>query len=257
VCVTYPFGITANHSKLAVEFEAEFALYLGSDQWGSNVDARQKIRVVLSDDHPIVRNGIRLLLGEAHDIAVVGEAADGPEALRLVDELQPDVLLLDMAMPGMNGIEVVQTLAARQSPVRVLALSAYDAIEYIRGALAYGAYGYLTKEEIPEVIVEAVRGVAYGEKGWLSQRISEKIQRNRIHEQEIEDHPLSRLSGREREVLALISQGHDNTSISECLCISGGTVKKHVTNIYTKLSLHSRAEAVAWAWEHNLVRQEG
>ncbi len=123
------------------------------------------IRVVIADDHPVMRDGIRNLLDKAIDIEVAGEAGNGVEALRLVEELKPDVLLLDMELPGLKGVEVAQRLQASGATVRILVLSAYDDQEYIRGLLASGAAGYLLKEEIPETIVEAIRGVARGERG--------------------------------------------------------------------------------------------
>ncbi len=117
------------------------------------------IRVVLADDHAIIRTGIRSLLKKASDIQVVGEASNGVEALRLANELAPDVLLLDMEMPGMSGVEVARQLRAAGSPVHILALSAYDDRHYILGMLASGAAGYLLKDEAPEIIVAAVRRV--------------------------------------------------------------------------------------------------
>jgi DNA-binding NarL/FixJ family response regulator len=129
------------------------------------------IRVALADDHQVVRIGVRTMLEKAPDIVVVGEASDGAGALCLVAELAPDILLLDVEMPGMTGIEVARRLQASGSPVRVLALSAYDDAQYIAGLLASGAAGYLTKDEAIELIVDAVRGVARGEQGWLSARV--------------------------------------------------------------------------------------
>ena len=132
-------------------------------------------RVVLADDHAGLRSSIRTILERAPDIAVIGEASDGLQALRLVEALAPDVLLLDMEMPGLKGVEVAQRLKAAGSPVRILALSSYDDKQYILGSLANGALGYLVKEEAPEKIVAAVRGVARGERGWVSQRIAEQM----------------------------------------------------------------------------------
>jgi len=132
-------------------------------------------RVVLADDHAGLRSSIRTILECAPDIAVIGEASDGLQALRLVEALAPDVLLLDMEMPGLKGVEVAQCLKAAGSPVRILALSSYDDKQYILGALANGALGYLVKEEAPEKIVAAVRGVARGERGWISQRAAAQI----------------------------------------------------------------------------------
>ena len=135
------------------------------------------IRVVLAEDHPVVREGIRTLLERALDLVVVAEASDGQEALRLVEEMAPDVLLLDMEMPGLTGVEVARRLQAARSPVRILALSSHDDDQYIFGLLEAGAAGYLLKEEAPEAIVAAVRGVARGEVGWLSRSVAQKVMR--------------------------------------------------------------------------------
>ena len=142
---------------------------------GSAGKAMIPIRVALADDHQAIRIGVRSMLEKAPDIVVVGEANDGAGALRLVAELAPDILLLDVEMPGMTGIEVAQWLQASGSPVRVLALSAYDDQQYIAGLLASGAAGYLVKDEALEMIVDAVRGVARGEQGWLSARLSSRV----------------------------------------------------------------------------------
>lgn len=139
-------------------------------------------RVILADDHPKVRAGIRNLLEKAPDIEIIGEAGDGEEALRLVEDLSPDVLLLDVEMPLMTGVEVARRLKEEGSSVRILALSAYQDRQYIQGMLANGASGYLTKEEVPEKIVRAVRGVARGEEEWVSRRAANRlnsIQENR------------------------------------------------------------------------------
>jgi len=216
----------------------------------------EKIKVLLADDHPVVRSGIRELLNRAPDIQVVGEAGGGREALALVADEEADLLILDMNMPDLSGIEVVKILAEQETGIRILALSAYDSIAYITGSLEHGAFGYLTKEEVPESIVEAVRGVARGEKNWLSPGITEKIKAYQARQAEFAQHPLHTLSEREKEVLGLIGQGYDNPAIGDLLFISLGTVKNHATNVYTKLGLHSRAEAVAWAWENGLVKRD-
>jgi RNA polymerase sigma factor (sigma-70 family) len=208
------------------------------------------ISVLLADDHPIVRDGVRQLLERADDIEVIAEASDGQEALDLVFELNPDVLLLDMEMPIVTGIEVARQLASRESKVRILALSAYDDEEYIFGVLDAGAAGYLTKDEAPETIVDAVRGVATGDEGWISRRAADRIvaRRKRIFEQ-----VATHLSDREREILRHLAKGMGNSEISEILFISEGTVKNHVSHIYEKLGLRTRAEAVAWAWQHDIM----
>lgn len=134
-----------------------------------------KTRVVLADDHAFIRIGIRNLLHKTADILVVGEAADGLQALAMVSEIKPDVLLLDMEMPGLNGIQVSQKLKEKEIQIPILALSAYEDKHFILGMLSNGAAGYLTKEEVPDAVVKAVRGVAQGERGWVSQKVAARI----------------------------------------------------------------------------------
>jgi DNA-binding NarL/FixJ family response regulator len=211
------------------------------------------INVVLADDHPVVRSGIRTLLEKAPDISVVGEASDGYETLRLVDNLKPHVLLLDMELPGLKGIEVAQQLKASGATVRILALSAYDDEQYIFGLFSTGAVGYMTKDEALSTITDAVRGVAGGEVGWLSRRVTAKVMQRKIVQAQPAADTLTLLSVRERQVLQLVASGMPNEQIRATLCISDGTVKNHITNIYGKLGVRTRAEAVAWAWRHGLA----
>lgn len=136
-----------------------------------------KIRVVIADDHAIMRVGIRNILARSEEICVVGEANNGAEAIHLVEELEPDVLVLDMEMPVMDGVEVARRLQASESPVAVLVLSAYDDRQYILEMLNMGAAGYLIKDEAPDVIVDAVQGVSRGEKGWISRKAALRVHR--------------------------------------------------------------------------------
>jgi DNA-binding NarL/FixJ family response regulator len=133
------------------------------------------IRVVLADDHAMVRNSIRRLLSKASEIQVVGEASNGIEAIQTVNRLEPDVLLLDLEMPGLNGLEVLRALQASHSPVRILVLSAYDDKQYVREMLNHGAAGYLTKDEGADCIIEAIKSIANGEDGWFSERIEKQV----------------------------------------------------------------------------------
>ncbi len=208
-----------------------------------------KIRVLLADDHPIVRRGICSLLLTAPDIQVVGEAKSGQEALNLVSDLAPDVLLLDMEMPGMSGVDVAKQLKTARSEVRVLALSAYDDGQYVRNLLASGAAGYITKEEAPEMIIEAVRGVARGEEGWLSRRAMARMSAW-TRDSELAG---NELSSRELEVLRLVVAGKTNQEIGHTLQISEKTVEKHVGAIFNKLDVSSRVEAAVQAVQRGLV----
>jgi two-component system response regulator DegU len=206
------------------------------------------IRVVIADDHPVMRDGIRNLLDKAIDIEVAGEAGDGVEALRLVEELDPDVLLLDMELPGLKGVEVAQRLQASGAAVRILALSAYNDGEYIRGLLASGAAGYLLKEEIPETIVEAIRGVARGERGWVSRPVA--AQMATWTQKEVES---TVLTERELDVLRLVVEGKTNQEIALALGISDKTIEKHLQGVFAKLGVASRVEAAVHAVREGLV----
>jgi DNA-binding NarL/FixJ family response regulator len=208
-----------------------------------------KIRVLLADDHPIVRTGIRAMLQGASDIDIVAEAKSGAEALMLVEQLQPDVLLLDMEMPVMSGLEVAKRLKLLDSSVRVLALSAYDDAQYVHNLLASGAAGYLTKEEAPEMIIEAVRGVARGEEGWLSRRAVATVTAWARQDRE----EGGKLSERELDVLRLVVAGKTNQEIALALHISEKTVEKHVGAILNKMSAASRVEAAVQAVQRGLV----
>lgn len=211
------------------------------------------IRVILADDHPLIRAGIRGELEKTDDIQVVGEANSGSEALTLVNRLKPDVLLLDVEMPGMSGIEVARHLQANQSPVQVLALSAHDDEQYVFGLLESGAAGYLVKDEVPETIAEAVRGVAQGEEGWLSRRVTARVMKGRKTHLKSSNQAQQLLSERELEVLRLIAQGCDNQQVAEKLFITESTVKSHCNNIYSKLGVSNRVQAAAWAWQRGLA----
>jgi DNA-binding NarL/FixJ family response regulator len=207
------------------------------------------IRVVLADDHPVVRSGIRTLLEKALDIEILGEAATGGQALDLIKEVQPDILLLDMEMPDLNGREVAQRLQQMNSSVKILALSAYDDPVYIRELLESGAAGYLVKEEAPETIVEAIRGVAHGEQGWVSRRIAAQMV-SWVRGEEADN---AQLTPREMDVLRLVVEGNTNQSIANTLGISEKTVEKYMDAIFTKLNVTSRVEAAVYAVRIGLV----
>lgn len=201
-----------------------------------------KIHVVLADDHPVVRAGIRALLETAPDIQVVAEAADGREVVPLVEQHTPDVLVLDIEMPEVSGIEVAQQIKDMGLPVRILALSAYVEESYVHKVLLSGASGYLVKDEAPRMIIDAVRGVAGGEEGWMSRQASAQMSSHMRG-----DAARSALTSRELEVLRLIAEGRSNQEIALALQISESTVEKHVGALLTKLNASSRVEAAVQA----------
>ncbi len=206
------------------------------------------IRVIIADDHPVVCKGIHELLNSAIGIQVVGEANSGGTALQLVQELHPDVLILDIEMPDINGVEVVNKIVEKSLPVRVLGLSSYDDRQYITQLLSMGASGYLIKDEMPENIVEAVRGVARGEKGWVSRKVA-AILGHML--ENTDDH--SDLTARELEVLRLVAQGKTNGEIGVALGISEKTVEKHLDMIFRKMGVISRVEAAVRAVREHIV----
>lgn len=201
------------------------------------------IHVVLADDHPVTRAGIKRFLEKAADIEVVGEASTGEEALKMVEDLSPDVLLLDMELPDLKGVAVANRLKESGSSVHILALSTYNNKQYIFGLLSIGASGYLTKEEVPETIVEAVRGVARGEQGWVSRKVAATMS---TWAQE-DDSPTSELTDRELQVLRGVVDGKTNQEIGLDLGISQKTVEKHLESVFSKMKVSSRVEAAVMA----------
>ncbi len=207
------------------------------------------IRVLIADDHPIVCKGIHNLLEPAVGITVVGEAHSGAEALELIRSLRPDVVLLDVELTDMSGIDVIKQLNDAQISVRVLGLSSYDDREFISQLLALGASGYLLKDEIPEQIIEAVRGVARGETGWVSRKVAAKLSQILQKEQD----GVADLTRREMDVLRLVVEAKTNGEIGMLLGISEKTVEKHLDTIFRKLGVASRVEAAVLAVRSDLI----
>jgi DNA-binding NarL/FixJ family response regulator len=208
------------------------------------------IRVLIVDDHPVVRTGIRNMLEPAIGISVVGEASTGSEALQMIESLQPNVVLLDMKLPDMSGIEVIKQIYETKSKSRVLGLSSYDDREFISQLLNYGASGYLLKEEVPEYIIDAVRGVAHGEAGWVSRKVAAML--SQIFLKDKEDG--TDLTARELEVLRLVVDGKTNDQIGVSLGISVKTVENHLHAIFRKMGVVSRVEAAVMAVRESLLR---
>ncbi|MCG8347588.1 MAG: response regulator transcription factor [Chloroflexales bacterium] len=206
------------------------------------------IRVLVVDDHPVVRHGLVAMLHWEQDIEIVGEAADGLEAVRLITEQQPDVVLLDLRLPHLSGIEVMNQTRAQAPHVRFLVLTTYDTDEYIGPALAAGARGYLLKDALPDELARAVQALMQGGAA-LEPSVAARVL-GRMHENE----SVNDLSQRELEVLRLLVAGASNKGIAAQLNLSENTVKSHLSHIFSKLDVQSRAEAVAVALQRGLVR---
>lgn len=202
------------------------------------------VRVVVADDHPVVRFGVVELLSREPDIEVVGEAEDGIGVIRAVQSLLPQVLVLDIMMPGPGVIEVLQQVNQLAMPPRTLILTGYPDQEFILAALKAGATGYLFKDEEPMNICRGVRAVARGET-WLSSLASMHVVDHMVNRQDDLAEPA--LSMREQQVLQLLSEGKENQEIGNILHISVRTVRFHLRNIYDKIGVDRRGEAIAWA----------
>jgi DNA-binding NarL/FixJ family response regulator len=211
-------------------------------------------RVVIADDQAVVRGGLRLIL-EAHHLEVVGEAADGQAAVEAARELEPDVVLMDIRMPVLDGIEATRRLLSEPTRTRVLILTTYGIDEYVYEALRAGAAGFLLKTEPPERLADAVRVVAAGE-ALLGPEVTRRLIDRYIVTGPAQAQPpqaLASLTPREHEVLGLIARGLSNAEIATSMYVSEGTVKTHVARILAKLNLRGRVQAVVFAYEHRLV----
>ena len=213
------------------------------------------IRVVVADDQALMRGGFRMILDAQDDLEVVGEAIDGADAVRAFERLHPDVVVMDVRMPTMDGIEATRRITALDAAARVLILTTFDLDEYVYEALRAGASGFLLKDRPPEELVAAVRVVAAGEA-----LLAPSVTRRLIAEfasrpaQTAQSEGLDELTEREREVLVLMAQGASNAEIARRLFVAETTVKTHVGHVLQKLGLRDRAQAVVLAYESGLVR---
>ncbi|HEY9483057.1 MAG TPA: response regulator transcription factor [Micromonosporaceae bacterium] len=215
------------------------------------------IRILIADDQELARTGLRLVLRSYNDLAVVGEAADGQEACHMAERLRPDVVLMDIRMPRMDGIEAVARLsaAAIEPPPRVLMLTTFDMDEYVFGALRAGAAGFLLKDASRERLVDAIR-VVYAGDALLSPSITRRLiedfaaRTDPIRPPEV---IMAMLTPREREALALVARGLSNIEMAQRLFVTEATVKSHVSSVLAKLGLRDRVQAVVFAYEHGLV----
>ena len=214
------------------------------------------IRVLVVDDQALVRGGFRMILDAQPDIEVVGEADDGRDALDRARELEPDVVLMDIRMPRMDGLEATRQLARRGREPRVLMLTTFDADEYVYEALRSGASGFMLKDVRPEQLADAVRVVARGEAllaPAITRRLSEDFVRRPLGGLQRPD-ALAELTERELDVVRLVARGLSNAEIASALFLSEATVKTHLTHILTKLNLRDRVQAVVLAYESGLVQ---
>jgi DNA-binding NarL/FixJ family response regulator len=212
------------------------------------------IRILLAEDHKIVREGTRQLLEQTADFCVIGEAGDGEEAVELAGALRPDVVVLDVRMPKMSGIECTKAIKAQQPNIRILILSAHDDDRYVFPLLEAGANGYLLKTSSAAELAQAIRTVHAGETA-LAPRIASKMvgwlsRRQLYRSAEMQEG----LTEREVEILQVVAQGKSNKEVGELLHISPHTVQVHLRNIYGKLGVNSRTEAVAYALSQEWIR---
>ncbi|HEX2986956.1 MAG TPA: response regulator transcription factor [Chloroflexota bacterium] len=212
------------------------------------------IRVMIADDHSIVRKGIRALLATESDIEVVGEAADGVQAVAQAERLQPDVILMDMVMPQMDGVEAIRRIIARRPGAHILVLTSFAADEKVFPAIKAGALGYLLKDSGPEELVHAIHQVHLGQSS-LHPTIARKLLQEISHSSGKPTIP-DPLTDREIEVLKLVAKGESNRQIADTMVISEATVRTHVSNILGKLHLASRTEAALYALREGIASLE-
>ena len=213
-----------------------------------------KLRIVLADDHTILREGLRALLSADPNFEIIGEADNGREAVRCVEKLGPDLLLMDLSMPRMSGMDAISEIKKRYPETKIIALTVHKTEEYLLSTLQAGVDGYVLKDATHDELVMAIHNVMAG-KPYLSPGISDKVIDGYLEgkESSLSVSSWERLSQREREVLKLIAEGYKNKEIAEDLCISLKTVEKHRANLMKKLDLHNAAVLTVYAVEKGLV----
>ena len=209
------------------------------------------IKVLVVDDHAILRDGIRALLGLHDDIEIVGEASEGKEAIEKTRELAPDVIVMDIAMPGMDGLEATRRIRKKNPKVKVLILTQHDNREYILSAIKAGTTGFIPKRALGSDLISAIRTVYKGD-SFLYPSAAATLIEDYLQQAEREE-PYDRLTAREREILKLIAEGHTSREIAEMLFVSLKTVLGHRTNLMEKLDLHNRSDLIRYAMRKGLV----
>ncbi len=216
------------------------------------------IRVLIVDDQALVRSGFAMILGTEDDLTVVGEAADGREALELLERARPDVVLMDIEMPRLNGVEATRAIVAGPSGARVIMLTTFDRDDYVFEALRAGAAGFVLKNAPPDRLIEAIRIVADGA-ALLSPEVTRRVIERFAMLEPAPDlaHLLARLTAREREVLVEVARGRNNAEIATVLYLGEATVKTHVSSILSKLGLRDRVQAVVFAYDAGVAQRGG
>jgi DNA-binding NarL/FixJ family response regulator len=213
----------------------------------------RKIRILLADDHTILRDGIRALLEDQQDIEVIGEAEDGQSAVKMAAQLDPDIVIMDIAMPLLNGLEATRHIRRDSPQVKVLILTMHENEEYIRQVLAAGAFGYVLKDAAARDLMGAIRAVYNGE-AVLSPAVTRLVIEDYLRWGDIQPMDASNeLTSREREVLQLIAEGYTNKEIAEILCLSIKTIQSHRTNLMSKLDLHDRGDLIKYAIQKKII----
>lgn len=210
------------------------------------------VRILIADDHGLLRAGLRALLNAEPDLQVVDEAADGPQALNLIQKLQPDVVLLDIGLPGLSGIEVTRRLQKTLPRVRILILTVHEDESLLREAIRAGAAGYIVKRAVESELIDAIRAVWRGNQ-YVHPAMTHALLKDLTPPPLSNEPPIEQLTPREIGVLRLLAQGYTNRQVAEALHLSVRTVESHRSNLTSKLGLHSRLELIRYAQEHGLL----
>ena len=212
-----------------------------------------KIKILIADDHSMVRQGIKQILELEEDFTVIAQAKDGEEAIRMANRFNPDVILMDINMPGINGLQAIRELKKGNEDFKILVLTIHDDREYLFKTLQTGAEGYVLKDAEPAVLMEAIRNIHRGE-SYIQPNMTKELVRefNRVTLYEKKPQNENRLTAREIEVLELIAEGLINKEIARQLYISEKTVKNHVSNIFKKINVSDRTQAAIYAFKHNI-----